>query len=347
VEQLRGFLQLADRNLAGTGRALILRTEDSRIDQIHTLTFREPYLLEQDVTGQLKGIYQRQRKTLIEDLGTYDLVSFGGAASLEKEFSERLTGILSYQYERIRFSNLDDKLRFAIEEEDRDRVTLGSINPSLFYDTRDDKFNPHSGTLSGIVLRLAARSLGSEAQLRKANLQTSWFVGLRRWLVFAASGRVGVVTKFGDTIEVPPSEQFYVGGRSTVRGYAQDQLGIVGETISDETGEAIGGNATVIFNLEARIFLPYGIGLVLFNDRGNVWETRTDVRFDELKQTVGVGLRWGTPVGPLRLDWGYKLDRERDLCPAPEEIERPADDDCTSPERESPWELHFTLGHAF
>ncbi|HSG05864.1 MAG TPA: BamA/TamA family outer membrane protein, partial [Nitrospiria bacterium] len=106
-------------------------------------------------------------------------------------------------------------------------------------------------------------------------------------------------------------------------------------TINDD-GESIGGNAMLIFNTELRISLPLGLGLVLFHDRGNIFRKRGTVDLGELKSTVGAGVWFRTPVGPLRLDYGYKLDREENRCPA-----------CAEPEEESKSEIHFTLGFAF
>jgi outer membrane translocation and assembly module TamA len=109
-----------------------------------------------------------------------------------------------------------------------------------------------------------------------------------------------------------------------VRGYDEDELGIQNVTIIN--GEPTGGDAMFVVNEELRIFLPKSFGLVLFVDHGNVWRNYRDVSASQAKSTTGIGLRYNTPVGPLRFDWGYKLDPEP---------------------TEEPWVLHFTLGHAF
>jgi outer membrane protein insertion porin family len=106
-----------------------------------------------------------------------------------------------------------------------------------------------------------------------------------------------------------------------VRGYEQDTLGPKG---SD--GNPTGGNAFLMENLEMRISLGKGIGLVTFLDGGNVWVEMKDMDPSDSKFTAGLGLRYDTPVGPLRVDYGFKLQREKD---------------------ESRGELHFSIGHAF
>ncbi|HLF86881.1 MAG TPA: BamA/TamA family outer membrane protein, partial [Nitrospiria bacterium] len=145
-----------------------------------------------------------------------------------------------------------------------------------------------------------------------------------RWLVLALSGRGGVAKNFGETLAVPISERFFLGGRSSVRGYEQDSLGIPGVTIID--GTPTGGNAMFLVNGEFRMSMLWGLGLVIFLDGGNVWPEYNEINVSEMKYSTGIGLRYNTPIGPIRLDLGYKLDPEPD---------------------ESGSELHFTLGHTF
>ena len=325
VDHLRGFVELSHKNLAGTGRSLSLRSEASEIERKTTLTFIEPWLFSLPLDARANALYQRQIRP------AYDLTTVGSSVGIEKDLTETLQTSLFYQVE---FNNFTDVPEEVLAKEDQGRVNIATLNPSLILDTRDNPFNPTSGTLSGLVFRVGAKSLGSEVQIRKTTVHSNWFFPLTRWLVVALSARGGIAEKFGESKEVPPSEKFFLGGRSSVRGYAQDELGILNETIVN--GVPTGGNAVLIGNVEFRFFLPGGLGFVLFNDRGNVWLSYEEVNLNELKSTVGAGLRYNTPVGPLRLDVGYKLDRVENLCPT-----------CSEPIEESQYEVHFTLGHAF
>jgi outer membrane protein insertion porin family len=107
----------------------------------------------------------------------------------------------------------------------------------------------------------------------------------------------------------------------TVRGYEQDTLGPEG---SD--GNPTGGNAFLMGNVEIRSSLGKGIGIAAFLDGGNVWIKAKDINPGDFKYTTGLGLRYNTPVGPIRLDYGHKLHRE---------------------EGKSRGELHFSIGHTF
>jgi len=140
-------------------------------------------------------------------------------------------------------------------------------------------------------------------------------------MTLALSLRGGVAYGFGGTDELPLVERFFLGGRSTVRGYEQDTLGPKGAD-----NNPTGGNAFLMGNLELRTAVGKGIGIVPFLDAGNVWVKPADFRISDIRYTAGLGLRYETPVGPLRIDYGVKLNKE---------------------ERESRGAVHFSIGHAF
>jgi outer membrane protein insertion porin family len=354
VEHLRGFIQGTHRNLGGTGRSLSLRLEGSEIERKYSTTYKEPWVLGFHIDGSLVAFDQTQVRT------TYKLNTIGGTAGLEKNLTPTIRAVLQYQYEFNRY-----KQGVELLDEDK-RANIGSLNPAILWDARDDPFNPSYGFLNSLTFQDAALSLGSQVQFVKGTARSSWYYPVTRWLVVALSARGGMANRFGQTknlpifgatVLLPPNNRFYIGGRSTVRGYAQDSLGIVNDTMvakSDGSGvEFTGGNAMLLFNGELRVFLPGGLGLVFFNDRGNVFQDFKETNVNLLKSTIGAGIWYGTPVGPLRLDYGYKLDREKDLCIVPPSVPNgpytiekiPVG--CTATIKESRAELHFTLGFAF
>ncbi|HEY5600286.1 MAG TPA: BamA/TamA family outer membrane protein, partial [Candidatus Manganitrophaceae bacterium] len=284
-ERLRGFFEMTHRNLWGTGRQISARAEGSRVEEKYTLNYKEPRFFGWNVDARLGAAY------IIERRESFDLETSSGTGGFDKSFPETLKGSFLYQHERNRVTDVDPTARLAPEDlADVNIVSIASLNPSLIRDTRDDPFNPRSGSVNGVTFRDAAKLLGSEIQFVKTTAQTSWYFSPAPRLVLAFSGRFGAAQRFGETKSIPISgdtqlvpipERFFLGGRSTVRGYDQDKLGVQGVTLVD--GKPSGGNAMLIFNEELRIFLPKSFGLVFFFDHGNVWLSHEDIAFSQIK----------------------------------------------------------------
>jgi outer membrane protein insertion porin family len=124
-----------------------------------------------------------------------------------------------------------------------------------------------------------------------------------------------MATGFDLVERLPASERFFAGGDTTVRGFALDKLGSrhipsqPGDTL-DQDGVPIGGNGLVIFNAELRAPVAGGLGVVGFLDTGNVFARTTDIDLGELRSAVGGGIRYKSPFGPIRLDLGFKVNRQ-------------------------------------
>jgi outer membrane translocation and assembly module TamA len=110
-----------------------------------------------------------------------------------------------------------------------------------------------------------------------------------------------------EQLTVPASERFYAGGDTTVRGFALDRLG-TRDTI-DQDGFPTGGQGLLIFNAELRFPVWGDLGGVGFLDVGNVYRKITAINFGELRGSVGLGVRYRSPIGPIRFDVGFKLSR--------------------------------------
>jgi outer membrane protein insertion porin family len=340
-EKFRGFAELSHKNLFGTGRRVSLRVEADFLDQRYLLSYVEPWVAGLPIDLRLTTLYESKQDV------TFKRESYGITASFDKNLTDVLKMSWLYRYSRDRYNVYKGA---QLPPDELQRVNVGSISPGLVLDLRDDPFNPTRGSIHSLTFEDAALSLGSQVQFIKATASSSWFVSPHRLVVFALSARAGIAKEFGSTPSVPLGERFYLGGLSTIRGYRQDTVGVLhlvsqggnivvapSSTLSS-TGDPIGGNVMLLTNLETRIALPAHLGLVLFLDGGNVWTTASTVNLTEMKFSVGAGIRYNTPVGPLRLDWGYKLRRE--------DVHYPA---ATPPINinESPYEFHFTLGNAF
>jgi outer membrane protein assembly complex protein YaeT len=357
----RGFFQIGRRNLFGKDRSLDLFTrvsfrpkgvsatqaqnvplEDADDDggygfneYLARLTYGERRILgtESDVTIS-GGVEQASRSS-------FDFNRRGASATITRRVSRVLAVSGRYGIDHTRLLNL--KSNFASQSEiDRlfPQVRLSSVAASLIRDTRNDSIEPNSGKLLGADAELAARNIGSQVGFFKTFLQGFTYQQLRSSsavIVFGArvglaSGFPRTVTRDGETTvvdDLPASERFFAGGDTTVRGFTLDRLGTP-ETIDFE-GFPTGGHGLIVLNAEARIPIRGGLGAVGFIDGGNVWRTVSDMDFAHMRGAVGFGVRYRSPVGPIRVDLGFKLDRR------------------TLPdgERDRPTALHISLGQAF
>ena len=201
-------------------------------------------------------------------------------------------------------------------------------------DTRDDVAEPSRGDFFSGEVSLASRALGGEVGFLKTYLQGYWFKRLPgpRAVILATRASIGLADGFprespptdddgnpieGDPIiieDLPASERFFAGGDTTIRGFALDTVGTP-KTISP-SGFPRGGNGVLIMNVELRIPVFGDFGAAVFSDGGNVCERVTDFDITQLRGSVGFGVRYRSPIGPVRVDLGFKLDR-RDRRVAP------------------------------
>jgi outer membrane protein insertion porin family len=273
----------------------------------------------------------------------YQRNTYGVSLGIERSLTTHLFGSLVYDFQLNHFTQFAETV--SLITADQERANLASVTPSLIWDRRDDPFNPRSGTLATVALETASLLLGSQEQYWKLSAGTSIFHPIAQPVVIAIGTRGGIASLFGETrrssgptsaeVVIPLSERFYVGGRSSVRGYDEDTVGRYPNITNPFPPPAMvrpvtGGNIFLVANAEVRVSLPGSLGLVFFWDGGTVWQDQRDVHWsgiwNDLTFTTGGGLRYNTPVGPLRLDYGHKLDWHPG---------------------ESHGTLHFTLGHAF
>jgi outer membrane protein insertion porin family len=225
------------------------------------------------------------------------------------------------------------------------QVRISAFSVALARDTRDDLFEPQKGSLLSAEGTAAARAIGSEVGYTKTFLQGFVYKNLGKpRLVFAGGVRLGLADPFPrpcelpdpitgvptDTTcqELPANERFFAGGSTTIRGYAVDTVGVPA-TITP-TGVPIGGDATIVLNAELRAPLLGPVGGVLFVDGGNVYPHAGDLDITNLRGSVGTGLRVKSPIGPIRVDIGFKLDRR-----------------VIGNKLESPYAIHISIGQAF
>jgi outer membrane protein assembly factor BamA/autotransporter translocation and assembly factor TamB len=199
-------------------------------------------------------------------------------------------------------------------------VTIARFTTSGLIDRRDDAFDPTRGWFVASTLELSTPGVGSDLRFLKDFTQHSWFVRLGNGLVLASNARLGLARTFADEVLVP-SERFFAGGATSVRGYREDDLGE-----RSIFGDAEGGSALLVLNGELRFPIYRWLRGVGFVDAGNVYPKVNDISFGDLQIGLGAGARFDTPLGLIRLDLGVPVN-PRTFDPR--------------------WRFHLGFGHTF
>ncbi len=210
-------------------------------------------------------------------------------------------------------------------------VRIGMPSITFVRDTRDDPVDSTKGIFTTADFGVATAALGSEANFGRVLVQNATYHRFGKY-VFARSTRIGVESPYNNSSVVPLPEHFFAGGSTSLRGFAVNQAG----PRDQFSGFPVGGNAMFVNNLELRappVRLPLvgqGFSFVVFHDMGNVFDTAEHMwtnllRFSQrdqqgcrsltapcdfsyMSQAVGGGVRYHTPIGPVRLDLGYNLN---------------------------------------
>jgi len=338
----RAFVDLGRRNLFGKNRSLNLfasvslhpqglSSSDSSIQERFTeyralATFREPRLFNKDVVGLLNATVEQQIRS------SFSFWRRSATAQASRRLTSSVTASAGYQLNHTKL--LDD----LVSQEDQPFIDrffsderLSSVFMQWSYDKRDEPLDATRGHYLSENVQLASKILGSTAGFIKSYFTAQSFRPIPHMggSVFAAQARLGVARGFARNVTVkvddeevvlegvtdlPKPERFFAGGDTTVRGFALDTLGRP-DTL-DAEGLPIGGNAETIFNFELRGPVRSGVQGIGFVDTGNVFAKASDLDMTLLRTAVGFGVRYKSPVGPIRFDLGFKVHPEPDEKPS-------------------------------
>lgn len=388
-ERIRALAAWGHNNLWGTGRRLSVRLraywnveeivgnrrsfEDGDLNYRGDILYTNPHILGRDYPLDVNLFAKRETRgesALIQNIAGFLI---GTQRRDDLAWTNRLD---------FRFKVVDpeihplapEDLQEDFEEADVTSTQTRSIIHTLFFEGRDDVFNPHHGKYFTSQFELAGGLLGGDNSFLK------WSGAFHRYQrlwggVLALRLRLGAARPYGNSRDLgadglPYDDRFFAGGAYSVRGYRDNSLGpqITDQSDYDEIGwgsdvplpdePARGGNYQLITNAEWRFPIPvlsrWNFSSVLFFDGGNVWETTSDIlikgfRFRsypgepddpastklwDYRYSLGTGLRLDTPFGPFRLDVGFPLKRARY-----QSLDKIVVDD--------KWRIHFSLGHVF
>jgi len=304
-DQFYSDVTYTDRNFFGTLRRFEVDTFVSTKRYGVTLELTDPFLFNTDTDGTLGLVFLRQY------LPAYQAYFFGGYAALERQFTAGdLTGYrLAYQWRTVR----DTKV-FAGEEfvgQTEEDYTVGQLQFGQILDRRNDMLVPMQGYQLLYDVGVASRVLGGDVSFFSMEAQATYYYPLREitserpFVPFLMiNHRAGMLVPFDDTDALPVPERFFLGGPDTVRSFQFD-----GMPPRDPEGNLLGGEAYWVVNLEAQVPIYRALFGVVFTDIGNLSPALSSYEEDNTRIALGGGLRFYTPIGALRVDYGYNLIR--------------------------------------
>jgi outer membrane protein assembly factor BamA len=302
-------------NLWGEGHSITLGTRVSTLEQRAVLTYTWPRFRDNpNLTLTFNGLYDNSR-----DVRTFSYKRVEGSVRLDQRLSKATKLSWAYTNRRVSIDESTLKITPFLIPLLSQPVRLGLISGALIQDHRDDPVEPHKGYYISIDAGLAEHFLGSQRNFLQLLARHSSYYRLGRRFVLARSTQFGEIFAFHYTgtafDSIPLPERFFAGGDTTNRGFGEEQSG----PRDLDTGFPIGGTALFFNQFELRFpLIGENIGLVLFHDMGNTFTSLTDISFrvhqhnlqdfNYMVHAVGVGLRYRTPVGPLRIDLAYSIN---------------------------------------
>ncbi len=294
VDKLIGMVDISQGNLGGRGQSIKLRGELGGLSSFYEITFKEPWLFGRQLS-LTTSIYKEH-----QDYLDYNREATGGEIGLSKPISENTWISADYRLENATITNVLTDASPIIQDQAGTRLT-SSITPGIVRDTRDNYLDPHTGSRNSLYVTFAG--IGGDNKFLKVVAESGWFLPVTKTTTVSLHGVLGYGTGlFGQ--ELPLYERFYVGGIYTVRGLAFGEGGPL-----DINGQPIGGKSEVIGNFDYIYPLVSAIKLKgdVFFDTGTAYDSLLPRDF---RYTTGVGIRWISPLGPIRLEWGYNLNKK-------------------------------------
>jgi len=292
---LRGQITWTQRNFFGGGRVFQVGGKFSFITQRVQTSIKQPYVLGSN--SDYKGILNFQR----DDLPGYKGKSLNITNRFDKRISRELNAYTAFD---LIYAKIDSQTTLTPLEQSQQNVYLTTISSGFDYINTDNVLNPSNGIVSLLDVEASLEQLGSDVDYFKTVFEIR---GYKKFgdIVFAKRFKIGIIDAFGGTgdFDVPIFKRFFAGGSASMRGYPFQKLGPL-----NDQGDPLGGSSLLVGNLEARFPLFKDLGGVAFMDYGNVFSKSYDIKLNDLKYAAGIGFRYNTLVGPVRLDLGYALN---------------------------------------
>jgi outer membrane protein insertion porin family len=294
VDSLVGTIDLAQRNFLGRGWEVAIRIRAGAVTQQGTISFTDPWLFDRPLSGGF-DIYKS-----IRDYQDYTYDTTGLNLRLSHPFAEYWRWHTGYRISQDIVRNLSANAPQDLVDQKGTTIT-SSIGGSLTRDSRDLIAAPSKGGQTAITLDFAG--LGGDAQFYKATFLQTYFKSIWFGHILGSRFEAGYADGWGGK-DLPIFERFYLGGPNTIRAFKYRSVSPI-----DSGGFKTGGTSDVLGTVEYIIPLPFGLRAAFFFDVGNVYGFGTPFDLTDLRYGPGAGIRWQSPFGPIRVDYGLNIDR--------------------------------------
>ncbi|MFH0799785.1 MAG: outer membrane protein assembly factor BamA [Pseudomonadota bacterium] len=310
-------------NFFGYGVSGQLSAELSSKRQLFMLSANDPYFLGSQWSAGFSGYRNGFAFT------DFTRIATGGDVSVGHRFLDNFSAQLTYQLEKVQVSDFN----YIVPQVFRQNASgvTSELNLAFARDSRDNRITPHKGLYTTLTQEVSGTKLGGTNDFYRINCRNMFYYPIWKSLIFQQFARIGYIKSLNNQL-VPLYERFFTGGSNSLRGYFPNSVGpkvrIPASTGGGVTDFVYGGNKLMLFltELEIPIYDKGGIRGVVFFDAGNTYAENENYSFANLRTDYGFGIRWNSPMGPLRFEWGFPIAR------------RPGED---------PVQFNFTIGNYF
>ena len=308
VDQLVGFAELTQGNFdlfnwpsfTGGGQKFRLRIQYGTQRKDFLLNLVEPYLFDRrlSLSGQL---FFTEANYLSAQ---YDQRNYGFTTELRKPLNSYMYATLGYTIQDIDIFNVDPSASVFIQSQ-KGSFVESKVFSSVVFDSRDNPLLSHKGQRVTFSPFISGGVLGGDTQVYGLDLEGSQYFHLPKDLILLINGEIATVSQWGNGTDVPIFERLFLGGSNNLRGFPFREVGP-----QDENGEPLGGKTMARTTVEITFPLIEKARGAVFYDTGFVNTSQWSFGFNHIASDIGVGLRLDLPIGPLRLDYGYPLQRD-------------------------------------
>jgi outer membrane protein insertion porin family len=303
-ENLMGTLEVSQGNLFGRGQRLGAKTRLGSRTTLFDVQFIEPWLFDVPLSLGV-NIFKWEREYY-----EYTKDSVGGALrfGFPTGLDEYTRASVKYEFDDADIFNIKDGAGQALLEMEGKNVT-SSVTLGIKRDSTDRPWNASKGSINSLAYTFAGGFMGGDVYFDRYDARSSWYFPLPWKTVFLAQGHWGYMSPRSGG-KLPIYQKYRLGGINTIRGF--DYLTISPK--DPKTRDSIGGVKMMYYNFEYRFPLlkQQGVVGIVFFDAGNVYTEDDSYSFSEIKKSSGVGIRWYSPLGPLRVEYGKNLDPKDD-----------------------------------